>query len=245
VDAASIARRATCSLGSAVKGSTPLRLSDPPTRSSTSIPASLTAGEAVARKERRWGTARVPRRVSRAIADSRSAEAALSSRASSSWMRFRSDGRIGTVKPSRHHILAVAFVGLLAPSGVAAPAVVPLTLPSGKVLKVEVMVKDEDRAMGLMFRPALPADQGMLFVFERSDFHGIWMKNCKFPIDILWIDDQKAIVHLEESAPACKADPCPVYQTLRRASYVLELNAGQARREKAVVGARVDFRIPR
>ncbi len=149
------------------------------------------------------------------------------------------------MKPSRHHILAIAAAVLLARPVAAAPAVVPLTLPSGKVLKVEVMVKDEDRAMGLMFRPTLPADQGMLFIFERSDFHGIWMKNCKFPIDILWLDDQKAVVHLEESAPYCKADPCPVYQTLRRASYVLELNAGQARREKAVVGARVDFKIPR
>ena len=41
-----------------------------------------------------------------------------------------------------------------------APAVIPLTLPSGKVLQTEVMIKDEDRAMGLMFRPSLPADRG-------------------------------------------------------------------------------------
>jgi uncharacterized membrane protein (UPF0127 family) len=149
------------------------------------------------------------------------------------------------VKTSRHHILAVAIAASLARYASAAPAVVPLTLPSGKVLKVEVMVKDEDRAMGLMFRSSLPTDQGMLFIFEQSDFHGIWMKNCKFPIDILWLDDQKAIVHLEESVPPCKADPCPVYQPLRKASYVVELNAGQARREKAVVGKSLEFQLPR
>jgi uncharacterized membrane protein (UPF0127 family) len=149
------------------------------------------------------------------------------------------------VKTFRHHILTVAAALLLASLAMAAPAVVPLTLPSGKVLKVEVMVKDEDRAMGLMFRSALPADQGMLFLFEQSDFHGIWMKNCKFPIDILWLDDRKTIVHLEESVPACKADPCPVYQPLRKASYVVELNAGQARREKAVVGKSLEFEVPR
>jgi uncharacterized membrane protein (UPF0127 family) len=149
------------------------------------------------------------------------------------------------VKTSRHHILAVAVAVLLARSALAAPDVVPLTLPSGKVLKVEVMVKDEDRAMGLMFRASLPADQGMLFIFEVSDFHGIWMKNCKFPIDILWLDAQKSIVHLEESVPACKAEPCPVYQPLRKASYVVELNAGQARREKAVVGKTLEFQLPR
>jgi uncharacterized membrane protein (UPF0127 family) len=106
-------------------------------------------------------------------------------------------------------------------------------------------VKDEDRAMGLMFRPSLPLDRGMLFLFERPDFHGIWMKNCKFPIDILWLDEKRKVVHVEESVPPCKAEPCPVYQPLQRASYVVELNAGQARREKALVGASLDFAVPR
>jgi len=136
-----------------------------------------------------------------------------------------------------------AALVLLAPGLAAAPAVVPLTLPSGTALQVEVMVKDEDRAMGLMFRPSLPKDRGMLFVFETSDFHGIWMKNCRFPIDILWLDEERKIVHVAEAVPPCKADPCPVYNPLRRAAYVVELNAGQARREKAVVGATVGFSL--
>ena len=126
----------------------------------------------------------------------------------------------------------------------AAPAVIPLTLPSGKVLQVEVMVKDEDRAMGLMFRPSLAPDRGMLFLFEAPDFHGIWMKNCRFPIDILWLDEERKIVHVAETVPPCKAEPCPVYNPLRKAAYVVELNAGQARREKAVVGATVRFALP-
>jgi uncharacterized membrane protein (UPF0127 family) len=95
-----------------------------------------------------------------------------------------------------------------------------------------------------MFRPSLARDRGMLFVFETEDFHGIWMKNCRFPIDILWLDPERRIVHLAESVPPCKADPCPVYNPLRRAAYVVELNAGQARREKAVVGAQVGFTLP-
>ena len=129
----------------------------------------------------------------------------------------------------------------------AGPAVIPLTLPSGKVLQVEVMVKDEDRAMGLMFRPSLPLDRGMLFLFERPDFHGIWMKNCKFPIDILWLDEAHKVVHLAEKVPPCTAKDdtaCPVYSPLRRASFVVELSAGQARREKALVGTTVAFTLP-
>lgn len=99
--------------------------------------------------------------------------------------------------------------------------------------------------MGLMFRPSLPQDRGMLFIFDSAEFHGIWMKNCKFPIDIVWLDQDKRVVHLAESVPPCKADPCPVYEPLRRASYVVELNAGQARREKAVLGATLSFALPR
>lgn len=132
---------------------------------------------------------------------------------------------------------------LAAPSG-AAPAVVPLGLPSGKTLQVEVMVKDEDRQMGLMFRPSLAQDRGMLFVFADLGFHGIWMKNCRFPIDIVWLDESKRVVHVEESVPPCKADPCRVYAPLRKAAYVLELNAGQARREKAALGASLSFELP-
>jgi uncharacterized membrane protein (UPF0127 family) len=132
-----------------------------------------------------------------------------------------------------------------ASSALAAAAKIPLTLPSGKVLQVEVMVKDEDRAMGVMFRPSLAQDRGLLFVFDRPDFHPFWMKNCKFAIDMVWLDEEKRVVHLAEAVPPCKADPCPVYEPLRRASYVIEMNAGQARREKAVVGATVSFALPR
>jgi uncharacterized protein len=127
----------------------------------------------------------------------------------------------------------------------AVPAVIPLVLPSGKTLQVEVMVEDGDRAMGLMFRPSLPADRGMLFIFEQAGFHGIWMKNCKFPIDIVWLDEKRTVVHLAESVPPCKSEPCAVYEPLRQAAYVVELNAGQARREKAIVGSTFRFTLPR
>jgi len=140
--------------------------------------------------------------------------------------------------------LAGALVFVAALAG-AARASIPLTLPSGKVLQAEVMVSDEDRAMGLMFRPSLPADRGMLFVFSIPDFHGIWMKNCRFPIDIVWLDENQRVVHVVENVPPCTGDPCPAYEPLRRASYVVEINAGQARREQVSIGTTLSFRLPR
>jgi uncharacterized membrane protein (UPF0127 family) len=126
-----------------------------------------------------------------------------------------------------------------------APQEIPLKLPSGKVLQAELMIKDEDRMMGLMFRPSLPSERGLLFVFDDLDFHGIWMKNCRFPIDIVWLDEEHRVVHVAESVPPCKADPCPVYQPMKKAAYVVEINAGQARREKAILGSRLEFALPR
>ena len=146
----------------------------------------------------------------------------------------------------RRHRLAVVLLGTWSAAAltVAGPAVIPLRLPSGKVLQSEVMVKDEDRAMGLMFRASLPSDRGMLFIFEQPDFHTIWMKNCKFPIDIVWLDAGRRVVDVAPSVPPCKADPCAVYQPMRRASYVVEMNAGEAAREKVVLGAALEFTLP-
>ena len=145
----------------------------------------------------------------------------------------------------RARLLGCLPAVLLTLQAVAAPAVIPLTLPSGKVLQGEVMVTDADRQMGLMFRPSLPMDRGMLFVFEGLDFHPFWMKNCKFPIDIVWLDEKKKVVHVEESVPPCKADPCPQYPPSQKAAYVVEMNAGQARKEGALIGASVSFELPR
>ena len=142
--------------------------------------------------------------------------------------------------------LAVLFA-LAATAAAATPAVIPLKLPSGKVLQTEVMVSDEDRQMGLMFRPSLPLDHGMLFIFEQPDFHGIWMKNCKFPIDIVWLDAEARVVHVAPKVPPCAAKEdkaCPVYYPISRASYVVELNAGQAAKEKAVLGSKLEFTLP-
>jgi uncharacterized protein len=136
----------------------------------------------------------------------------------------------------------------LAISTTGAPAqgadVVPLKLPSGKTLQVEVMATDADRAMGLMFRKSLPADRGLLFVFPAAGQYPFWMKNCRFPIDIVWLDEKRKVVFVAADVPPCKTDPCPSYGGMQRALYVVEVNAGQAAREKVTVGSVLDFKPP-
>ncbi len=87
---------------------------------------------------------------------------------------------------------------------------------------------DQSRQTGLSGHECIPEKTGMLFVFEKADLHGIWMKDMNFPIDILWIDSTKKIIHIEENVdpntyPKVFYPPTP-------ASYVLEVASGEVER---------------
>lgn len=88
---------------------------------------------------------------------------------------------------------------------------------------------DYERARGLMFREKINPDQGMLFIFENESQRSFWMKNMIISIDILWLNKQKRIVHIEEHVPPCEEDPCPSYASKIPAIYVLELKAGSVK----------------
>lgn len=114
--------------------------------------------------------------------------------------------------------------------------------PSGTKIKMEMANTDALRQKGLMFRDHLDKGTGMLFVFTVPAPHRFWMKNCKFPIDILWLNQKKQIVYLVEAVPPCLEDPCPDYgPTQEKALYVIETNAGFAKKEKLKHGLVIRF----
>lgn len=99
----------------------------------------------------------------------------------------------------------------------------------GTIVTVEVADGPEERARGLMFREGLRDGEGMLFVFERDGLHPFWMRNVRFPIDIVWLDSDGRVVHLETDVPPCPGPPCPLYTPRVFARYVLEVGANSAR----------------
>ena len=103
-------------------------------------------------------------------------------------------------------------------------------------VEAEVADTDEARERGLMFRDTLDAGEGMLFTFDLPRRYGFWMKNVRMPLDIIWLDDRRRIVWMVEAAPPCDADPCPMYVPEARASFVVEVSAGFARRHGVAVG---------
>ena len=107
---------------------------------------------------------------------------------------------------------------------------------------IEVADDDAERARGLMFRDALPAGHGMLFIHDAEEPQAYWMKNTKIPLDILYFDDDRKLVAQQRDVPPCSlGDGCPSYPSDAPARYVLELNAGEAARLKLADGAELRF----
>lgn len=107
---------------------------------------------------------------------------------------------------------------------------------------VEVADTEEARARGLMFRDAMAADAGMLFIHEREEPLAYWMKNTRIALDILYFDAQRILVSQQRDVPPCSAgNACPSYSSRVPALYVLELNAGQAAKLDLQNGAQLQL----
>lgn len=98
------------------------------------------------------------------------------------------------------------------------------------VFKVEVAESMASRAKGLSGRESLGEDEGMLFIFNSTGKRSFWMKDMKFPIDIIWISEDK-IAGLEKNV---KPEPdknlfnLTNYISPEGVDKVLEINAGLA-----------------
>ena len=104
---------------------------------------------------------------------------------------------------------------------------------------VELAKNHPERALGLGGRDSLPQDAGMYFVFPDSDYYQFWMKDMKFPIDIIWIDKFMKIVDIKENV---LPDTYPEMLTPKeKALTVLEVNAGFAKAHKVSVGDEIKF----
>ena len=123
---------------------------------------------------------------------------------------------------------------------------VPITLPGGAIIQAELADTPQKRATGLMYREHLDADRGMLFTFTQAQAWVFWMKNTKIPLDLIWINENKQIIHMEQNVPICTRtdDSCPQYRPNEDALYVLELAAGRAQSLKLQRGSKLQFKIP-
>lgn len=100
----------------------------------------------------------------------------------------------------------------------------------GKTFDVEIADTSEKQALGLMFRDSMEADKGMLFIFPNEAPRSFWMKNTRISLDIMYFDKELKMVSISADTPPCKITRCPSYPSAAPAMYVLELNAGVAKK---------------
>ncbi|UCE63349.1 MAG: DUF192 domain-containing protein [Nitrospirota bacterium] len=121
-----------------------------------------------------------------------------------------------------------------------------ISTPNGDKVFAEIADTPAKRAEGLMSRTSLPPDHGMLFIFSEPGQWTFWMKNTKISLDILWLDTDGKVVHLESNVPICTRtdEGCPRYHPSKKALYALELRAGMAKRLGIPKGTVLEIALP-
>ena len=147
-------------------------------------------------------------------------------------------------------ILAIAGAGFVAPTPLVAAHGTPMILPvdppplvaetpqGEKRVTIEVADEMAERSAGLMFRETMADDHGMLFVFERTQPVGFWMRNTPMPLDLIFIGQDGLVKAVKPGEPMSEATITPG-EPVR---FVLEFKRGTA--ERAGITRGTELRHP-
>lgn len=116
------------------------------------------------------------------------------------------------------------------------PALPTIKLSAGiHLITAEVASSDPSRMRGLMFRESLAPNHGMLFVFDHKAIHCMWMRNTLIPLSVAFVDDDGAIVNIEDMAPRTETSHC----ARRPVRFALEMEKGWFAKRGIGPGARL------
>jgi uncharacterized membrane protein (UPF0127 family) len=119
--------------------------------------------------------------------------------------------------------LALALVVLAATARQAQAQLPVVELGAGlHLIHAELAADDRSRMRGLMFRKSLGPNEGMLFVFDESTTHCMWMKNTLVPLSVAFLDESAHIINVADMVPQSEASHCAT----RPARYALEMQRG-------------------
>jgi uncharacterized protein len=123
---------------------------------------------------------------------------------------------------------------------------IKISITQGKIkknLEVELAETPTQQAYGLMNRTKMPANAGMLFVFDQERILQFWMKNTLIDLDIAYIDKNKKIIDIQQMKAVTsilETNP-PTYPSKLPAQYALEMNSGWFKKNKIKEGAQLTF----
>jgi hypothetical protein len=96
---------------------------------------------------------------------------------------------------------------------------------SEEITKINIEIADNnyERAQGLMYRNKMKENNGMLFIMKREEPQSFWMRNTYISLDIIFLNTEMEIVHIEKYTQISSDEPIP---SKKNAKYILEVNAG-------------------
>ena len=131
------------------------------------------------------------------------------------------------------------------PAATTAPA--KSTLPTATVdladqtFTLELAYKRPTRAQGLMFRPQLAPDAGMIFIFDHPALRSFYMKNCLINLDALFLDPTGRILKITTMKVPQPRRPLRYYHCPGPIKYVIELPAHTAANLKLKPGQKINL----
>lgn len=115
----------------------------------------------------------------------------------------------------------------------------PIIKINDTLIGVELAKTPKEQTRGLSGKAILPENQGMLFLYDKPGLYSFWMKDMRFPIDIIWIDEGYKVIDITKNIPP-ESFPNN-FRPSSPAQYALEVNAGFADRNNISIGDLVDF----
>ena len=105
----------------------------------------------------------------------------------------------------------------------------------GHRFEARVADTDKTRTQGLSGTAYLPADEAMLFIFDTNSKWSIWMKDMNYPIDIVWLNEQKEVVDIVAHATP-DSYPSRTFTPKTQARYVVEFKSGTVQQKGIRLG---------
>jgi len=118
-----------------------------------------------------------------------------------------------------------------------------VTTTSGIEIPVEIADTHGKRRLGLGNRSFLKKNWGMLFIFDKRKTHRFWMKNMKFPLDIIWLDNHRIVYILKNVKPAKFGELPEILEPLVPANFVLEIAAGRSTELSLKQGDHLEYKF--
>lgn len=111
-------------------------------------------------------------------------------------------------------------------------------------LTVYLAMNNKQIIKGLVIKNQLKENEGMLFVYQQPAKYRFSMRGMKFPIDIIWLNNARKVIHIEHSLEPCPSDSdCPKFIPTAAALYVLETIAGFSNKHDVKIGTQIDFHL--